>query len=63
MVRKSSSPKTRAKLATAGVIEPLVLMLSSSNVDARQSSLLNLVVRNERYPPSSLPRCMLFCEL
>jgi len=54
MVRKSSSSsKTRAKLASAGVIEPLVLMLSSSNIDARQSSLLallNLAVRNERYP-------------
>jgi len=54
MVRKSSSSsKIRAKLASAGVIEPLVLMLSSSNIDARQSSLLallNLAVRNERYP-------------
>ncbi|RDX64053.1 U-box domain-containing protein 3 [Mucuna pruriens] len=52
MVRKSSSSsKTRAKLAAAGVIEPLVSMLSSSNIDARQSSLLallNLAVRNER---------------
>ncbi|XP_020236805.1 U-box domain-containing protein 15 [Cajanus cajan] len=52
MVRKSSSSsKTRSKLAAAGVIEPLVFMLSSSNVDARQSSLLallNLAVRNER---------------
>ncbi|CAJ1970600.1 unnamed protein product [Sphenostylis stenocarpa] len=52
MVRKSSSStKIRAKLAAVGVIEPLVLMLSSSNIDARQSSLLallNLAVRNER---------------
>ncbi|XP_047160765.1 U-box domain-containing protein 15 [Vigna umbellata] len=52
MVRKSSpSSKIRAKLAAAGVIEPLVLMLSSSNIEARQSSLLallNLAVRNER---------------
>ncbi|KAL2317531.1 hypothetical protein Fmac_031407 [Flemingia macrophylla] len=56
MVRKSSSSsssssKTRAKLAAAGVIQPLVFMLSSSNIDARHSSLLallNLAARNER---------------
>jgi len=50
MVRKSS--KTRSKIADAGVIQPLIFMLSSSNTDARQSSLLallNLAVRNERY--------------
>jgi len=50
MVRKSS--KTRSKIADAGVIQPLIFMLSSSNIDARQSSLLallNLAVRNERY--------------
>lgn len=49
MVRKSS--KTRSKFAAVGVIEPLIFMLSSSNLDARQSSLLallNLAVRNER---------------
>ncbi|XP_057442321.1 U-box domain-containing protein 15 [Lotus japonicus] len=51
LIRKSSSPKTRFKLAAAGVIQPLVFMLSSSNLDARESSLLallNLAVRNER---------------
>ena len=69
MVRKSSSSssKTRAKLAAAGVIEPLVLMLSSSNLDARQSSLLallNLAVRNERYPPFSQDVCFFVnCEM
>ncbi|XP_065875433.1 U-box domain-containing protein 11 [Euphorbia lathyris] len=50
LVRKSSS-KTRSKFAAAGVIQPLVLMLLSSNLDARQASLLallNLAVRNER---------------
>lgn len=49
MVRKSS--KTRSKLADSGVIQPLIFMLSSSNIDARESSLLallNLAVRNER---------------
>ncbi|CAJ2652391.1 U-box domain-containing protein 10 [Trifolium pratense] len=49
MVRKSS--KTRSKLADTGVIQPLIFMLSSSNFDARHSSLLallNLAVRNER---------------
>lgn len=53
LVRKSSSSaKTRSKFAAAGVIQPLVFMLSSSNLDARESSLLallNLAVRNERY--------------
>ncbi|XP_061339151.1 U-box domain-containing protein 15 [Gastrolobium bilobum] len=51
VVRKSSSSKTRSKFAAAGVIQPLVFMLSSSNIDARESSLLallNLAVRNER---------------
>jgi vacuolar protein 8 len=50
MIRKSS--KTRSKLADTGVIQPLIFMLSSSNFDARHSSLLallNLAVRNERY--------------
>ncbi|GAU45167.1 hypothetical protein TSUD_245330 [Trifolium subterraneum] len=49
MVRKST--KTRSKLADTGVIQPLIFMLSSSNFDARHSSLLallNLAVRNER---------------
>ncbi|KAE9605988.1 putative aminoacyltransferase, E1 ubiquitin-activating enzyme [Lupinus albus] len=52
LVRKSSSSaKTRSKFGASGVIQPLVFMLSSSNLDARQSSLLallNLAVRNER---------------
>ncbi|GAV68442.1 Arm domain-containing protein, partial [Cephalotus follicularis] len=50
VVRKSSV-KTRSKFAAAGVIQPLVFMLRSPNLDARQSSLLallNLAVRNER---------------
>ncbi|OAY35007.1 U-box domain-containing protein 15 [Manihot esculenta] len=50
LVRKSSA-KTRSKFAAAGVIQPLVFMLLSSNLDARQASLLallNLAVRNER---------------
>lgn len=51
--------KKHAKLATSSVIE--LLVLSSSNLDARQSSLLNLVIHNEGTP--LLPRCMLFCEL
>ncbi|PNY11257.1 U-box domain-containing protein 4-like [Trifolium pratense] len=41
MVRKSS--KTRSKLADTGVIQPLIFMLSSSNFDARHSSLLALL--------------------
>ncbi|MED6194056.1 hypothetical protein PIB30_024974 [Stylosanthes scabra] len=52
LVRKSpSSAKTRSRLGAAGVVQPLVFMLSSSNPDARHSSLLallNLAVRNER---------------
>ena len=52
LVRKSpSSSKTRSRLGAAGVVQPLVFMLSSSNPDARHSSLLallNLAVRNER---------------
>ncbi|KAI8552209.1 hypothetical protein RHMOL_Rhmol06G0248400 [Rhododendron molle] len=50
LVRKSPV-KTRSKFAAAGVIQPLVSMLLSPNVDARESSLLallNLAVRNER---------------
>ncbi|KAA8526639.1 hypothetical protein F0562_008158 [Nyssa sinensis] len=50
LVRKSSV-KTRSKFATAGVIQALVLMLVSSNLDAREASLLallNLAARNER---------------
>ncbi|KAK8476151.1 hypothetical protein V6N13_128034 [Hibiscus sabdariffa] len=46
-----SSGKTRSKFAAAGVIPPLVSMLSGPNLDARQASLLallNLAVRNER---------------
>ncbi|KAE8654877.1 hypothetical protein F3Y22_tig00117034pilonHSYRG00056 [Hibiscus syriacus] len=49
-VRKSSV-KTRSKFTAAGVIQPLVSMLSSPNLDAREASLLallNLAVRNER---------------
>lgn len=50
VVRKSSV-KTRSKFAAAGVIQPLVFMLLSPNLDAREASLLallNLAVRNER---------------
>ncbi|XP_059661281.1 U-box domain-containing protein 3 [Cornus florida] len=50
LVRKSSL-KTRSKFAAAGVIQPLVSMLLSPNLDAREASLLallNLAVRNER---------------
>uniref|UniRef100_A0A2P2J3B5 Armadillo/beta-catenin repeat family protein n=1 Tax=Rhizophora mucronata TaxID=61149 RepID=A0A2P2J3B5_RHIMU len=53
LVRKSFSGKARSKFAAAGVIQPLVLMLLSPNVDAQEASLvalLNLAVRNERYP-------------
>jgi vacuolar protein 8 len=47
----SSSMKTRSKLAAAGVIQPLVFMLVSPSLDAREASLLallNIAVRNER---------------
>lgn len=50
VVRKSSV-KTRSKFAAAGVIQPLVFMLLSPDLDAREASLLallNLAVRNER---------------
>ncbi|GMI70905.1 hypothetical protein like AT4G12710 [Hibiscus trionum] len=50
LVRKSSVT-TRSKFGAAGVIHPLVSMLSSPNLDAREASLLallNLAVRNER---------------
>jgi hypothetical protein len=50
LVRKQSSLKSRSKFADAGVIQPLVFMLTSSNLDARYASLLallNLAVRNE----------------
>ncbi|OVA08276.1 Armadillo [Macleaya cordata] len=46
-----SSVKTRSNCAVSGVIQPLISMLSSSNLDAVESSLLallNLAVRNER---------------
>lgn len=51
-VVKKSSVKTRSKFAAAGVLQPLVLMLVSSNLDACEASLLallNLAVRNERF--------------
>lgn len=51
---KKSSLKTRSKFAAAGVIQPLVLMLVSPNLDACEASLLallNLAVRNERFVP------------
>ncbi|KAJ4850977.1 hypothetical protein Tsubulata_032492 [Turnera subulata] len=50
LVRKSSG-KTRSRFGAAGVIQPLVFMLSLPNLDARQASLLallNLAARNER---------------
>ncbi|XP_077237562.1 ARM repeat superfamily protein [Tasmannia lanceolata] len=46
-----SSIKNRSIFAVAGVIQPLVSMLSDSNSDARESALLallNLSARNER---------------
>nr|XP_043629415.1 U-box domain-containing protein 6-like [Erigeron canadensis] len=49
--RNSCSGKIRVKFAGAGVIQPLVLMLSSQYHDAREASLLallNLASRNER---------------
>lgn len=51
-VVKKSSLKTRSEFAAAGVVQPLVLMLVSPNLDAIESSLLallNLAVRNERF--------------
>lgn len=51
LVRKSSPVKARSKFAAAGVIQPLVFMLSSPNLEAREASLLallNLAARNER---------------
>lgn len=48
---KSAAGKTRSRLAAAGVIEPLVLMLVSPKAEAREASLLallNLAVRNDR---------------
>ncbi|KAK0590449.1 hypothetical protein LWI29_027312 [Acer saccharum] len=50
-VVKKSSLKTRSKFGASGVIQPLVLMLVSPCLDAREASLLallNLAVRNER---------------
>ncbi|KAL8150931.1 hypothetical protein V2J09_020739 [Rumex salicifolius] len=47
----TSSAKTRSRLAAAGVVPPLVSMLSYFSSDAREASLLallNLAVRNER---------------
>lgn len=46
-----SSVRTRSSFAAAGVIPPLVSMLNSSEIDAKEASLLallNLAVRNER---------------
>ncbi|KAL9243956.1 hypothetical protein vseg_017786 [Gypsophila vaccaria] len=52
MIRSScSSAKLRCKFAVAGVIPPLVCLLSSFDVDGRDAAvvaLLNLAVRNER---------------
>lgn len=47
----SSSAKTRSRFTAAGVIQPLISMLSYGNADAREAALLallNLAVRNER---------------
>ncbi|XP_031480423.1 U-box domain-containing protein 3 [Nymphaea colorata] len=46
-----SSVRTRSSFAAAGVIPPLISMLNSSEIDAKEASLLallNLAVRNER---------------
>ncbi|KAM0070956.1 putative armadillo-like helical protein [Helianthus debilis subsp. tardiflorus] len=52
MIRnRNSSGKIRVKFAAAGVIQPLVLMLCSQQLEAREVSLLallNLASRNER---------------
>lgn len=50
-VVKKSSLKTRSKFGASGVIQPLVSMLLSPSIDAREASLLallNIAVRNER---------------
>lgn len=46
-----TSAKNRARLAAAGIIIPLVSMLQSANMDAKEAAvlaLLNLAVKNER---------------
>ncbi|GAB2275013.1 hypothetical protein Dimus_009781 [Dionaea muscipula] len=55
LVRSSSSSasaaKTRSRFVAAGALQPLISMLSSSSLDAREFSLvalLNLAARNER---------------
>lgn len=55
-VVKKSSLRTRSKFAVADVIQPLVLMLLSTSLDACEASLLallNLAVRNERLVQSN----------
>ncbi|XP_047334221.1 U-box domain-containing protein 3 [Impatiens glandulifera] len=50
LVRRSST-NARSKIAASGVLQPLISMLTISNIDAREASLLallNLAVRNER---------------
>ncbi|KAJ8442722.1 hypothetical protein Cgig2_011642 [Carnegiea gigantea] len=54
----SSSSKTniRSKFVAVGVIQPLISMLSSISLDAREASLLallNLAVRNEHFQEGS----------
>jgi len=47
----SSKTKTRSKFAAVGVIQPLIAMLSSISLEAREAALLallNLGVRNEQ---------------
>ncbi|XP_038901493.1 U-box domain-containing protein 45 [Benincasa hispida] len=48
---RKSSPKSRSNLGASSLIQPLVCMLLSPNLDAREASLLallNLASRNER---------------
>ncbi|KAJ8635734.1 hypothetical protein MRB53_010001 [Persea americana] len=42
------SVTARSMLGQAGVIQPLISMLVSSDAEAREAALLNLAVRNER---------------
>lgn len=49
---RKSSPKSRSNLGASSLIQPLVCMLLSPNLDAREASLLallNLASRNERF--------------
>lgn len=54
---RKSSPKSRSNLGASSLIQPLVCMLLSPSLDAREASLLallNLASRNERFVSLSL---------